>query len=38
MYQTDHRSNVGYLRHGKHVNNPRWNDYRSAVAIHPTDT
>jgi hypothetical protein len=37
MYQTDHRSNVGYLRHGKHVNNPRWNDYRSVVAIHPTD-
>jgi len=37
MYQSDHRSNVGYLRHGKHVNNPRWNDYRSAVAIHPTE-
>ncbi len=36
MYQTDHRSNVGYLRHGRHVNNPRWNSYRSAVAIHPS--
>lgn|GEM_PF-4382043 len=37
MYQTDHRSNVGYLRHGQHVNNPRWNSDRSAVAIHPTE-
>jgi hypothetical protein len=37
MYQSDHRLNVGYLRHGQHVNNPRWNDYRSAVAIHPTE-
>jgi uncharacterized protein YigE (DUF2233 family) len=24
MFQTDHRSNVGYLRHGKHVNHRRW--------------
>ena len=38
MYQTDHRSNVGYLRHGRHVNNPRWNSYRSAVAIKPAKT
>src|ERR1043166_10172347 len=29
MYQTDQRSNVGYLRHGRHVNNGRWHDYRS---------
>jgi hypothetical protein len=36
MFQTDHLSNVGYLRHGRHVNNPRWNSYRSAVAIHPS--
>lgn len=36
MFQTDHRSNVGYLRHGRHANNPRWNSYRSVVAIHPT--
>ena len=36
MYQTDYRSNVGYLRHGRHVNNPRWNSYRSAVAINPS--
>jgi len=33
MFQTDHRSNVGYLRHGRHMNNRRWNSYRSAVAI-----
>jgi hypothetical protein len=37
MYQTDHRSNVGYLRHGRHVNNPRWNSYQSAVAINPSN-
>jgi hypothetical protein len=36
MFQTDHRSNVGYLRHGRHVNNRRWNAYRSVVAIHPS--
>jgi len=33
MFQTDHRSNVGYLRHGQHLNNARWNDYQSVVAI-----
>jgi hypothetical protein len=37
MFQSDHRSNVGYLRHGSHTNNPRWNDYRSVLAINPTD-
>lgn len=36
MFQTDHRSNVGYLRHGRHKNNPRWNAYRSAVALNPS--
>jgi len=35
MYQTDHISNVGYLRHGKHLNNPRWNDYQSVLALGP---
>lgn len=35
MFQTDHRSNVGYLRHGRHMNNPRWNSYRSALAVRP---
>ena len=33
MFQTDQRSNVGYARNGKHLNNGRWNDYRAAVAI-----
>jgi phosphodiester glycosidase len=37
MFQTDHRSNVGYLRHGKHLNNRRWNSYRSVVAVNPRD-
>ena len=35
MFQADHRSNVGYLRHGRHSNNRRWNSYRAAVAIGP---
>jgi hypothetical protein len=35
MFQNDQLSNVGYLRHGQHANNARWNDYRSAVAIGP---
>ena len=33
MFKDDHKSNVGYLRHGKYLNNPQWNDYRAAVAI-----
>lgn len=36
MYQNDHLSNVGYLRHGKHLNNPRWNSYQAAVAMKPS--
>jgi len=35
MFQNDQRSNVGYLRHGKHLNNARFNDYRSVLAIDP---
>jgi len=35
MYQTDQKSNVGYLRHGKHLNNGRWNAYRSVLAARP---
>jgi len=33
MFQNDGQSNVGYLRHGSHVNNPRWNDYNSILAL-----
>src|SRR3954447_2482453 len=33
MFQSDQRSNVGYLRSGAHVNNPRWNAYRSIMAV-----
>jgi len=33
MFQSDQRSNVGYLRHGKLRNNSRWNSYRSVVGI-----
>jgi phosphodiester glycosidase len=35
MFQDDQRSNVGYLRHGSHVNNPRFNAYRSVLAANP---
>ncbi len=37
MFQSDGRSNVGYLRHGTHVNNPRWNRDRTVVAINPKE-
>jgi phosphodiester glycosidase len=35
MFADDGRSNVGYLRHGTHRNNPRWNGYRSVLALSP---
>jgi hypothetical protein len=35
MYQTDGRTNVGFLRDGQHVNNPRWNAYQSVLALSP---
>jgi len=35
MFQSDGRSNVGYLRHAAHVTNPRWNAYRSVLALNP---
>src|SRR5258706_5868366 len=37
MFQGDQRSNVGYLRHASHVNNGRWNAYRSVLALNPKD-
>ncbi|HXH38911.1 MAG TPA: phosphodiester glycosidase family protein, partial [Thermoanaerobaculia bacterium] len=37
MFQNDRKSNVGYLRHGAHLNNKRWNDYRSVLAARPND-
>ena len=35
MYQADLKSNVGYLRHGRHLNNGHWNAYRSVLAARP---
>ena len=35
MFETDYRSNVGYLRSGTHLNNARWNKYQSALAFGP---
>src|SRR5205807_7925445 len=37
MFQGDQRSNVGYLRNAQHVNNGRWNAYRSVLAVNPKD-
>jgi uncharacterized protein YigE (DUF2233 family) len=37
MFQADQRSNVGYLRHGRHLNNARFNAYRSVLAVNPTE-
>jgi hypothetical protein len=38
MYGTDDKTNVGYLRHGKHENNPRWNDaYQSVLVFGPKE-
>ena len=37
MFQSDQKSNVGYLRHGTHLNNGRWNAYRSVLAARPKD-
>ncbi|HKO58529.1 MAG TPA: phosphodiester glycosidase family protein [Thermoanaerobaculia bacterium] len=35
MFNADGVTHTGYLRHGKHVNSARWNDYRSVVALRP---
>lgn len=37
MFKSDQKSNVGYLRHGTHLNNGRWNAYRSVLAARPKD-
>lgn len=36
MFSSDGLSNVGYLRAGKHTNNPHWNVYRSALCVYPS--
>src|SRR5262249_9959074 len=35
MFASDGKTNVGYLRCGEHVNNPRWNEYRSVLCARP---
>jgi hypothetical protein len=37
MFGSDGLSNVGYLRAGKHINNRRWNGYRSVLGLYPRD-
>lgn len=36
MYRSDFLSNVGYLRAGTHLNQPKWTAYRSALAFGPS--
>jgi hypothetical protein len=35
MFSTDHKSNVGKLVDGAHVNNGKFNDYQSALVFNP---
>jgi hypothetical protein len=36
MFRLDHRTNVGYLRTGKRINNHKWaSKYQSGLAFHP---
>jgi hypothetical protein len=36
MFSSHGLKNVGYLRAGKHANNPHWNVYRSVLCFYPT--
>jgi len=36
MFASDGISNVGYLRSKGHVNNPKWNAYRSVLCLYPS--
>ena len=36
MFGSDGLTNIGYLRTGKHLNNPRWNGYRAALCLYPS--
>lgn len=36
MFHGDHSSHVGYLRHGKHVNQKTWNGYQSVLVFGAT--
>ncbi len=35
MYGEDHRTHIGYLRVGSTINNARWSNYRSVLALEP---
>jgi hypothetical protein len=37
MFQADGLSNVGYLRHGSHVNNARWSSDNAVLAFNPSN-
>jgi hypothetical protein len=38
MFQTDHRTHVGYMKCGSHVNSSGVNNYYSAIAFDPIDS
>lgn len=35
LYQRDHSTNVGLMRDGRRINNPKLNNYRSVLAFNP---
>ena len=35
MYHKDLKTHVGYLRNGEYINNPKWNNYKSALVMGP---
>ena len=38
MFQSDHSSNVGYMKQGEYINNPYINHYQSVAAFNPKKT
>ncbi len=37
MYHKDFSSHVGYLKNGEYINNPKFNEYKSALLINPSE-
>ena len=38
MFQSDHSSNVGYMKQGEYINNPYINHYQSVAAFNPKNS
>ncbi len=37
MYHKDFKTHVGYMKNGDYINNSKWNNYKSALLLAPTD-